>query len=124
MSQGNDRPGLNVEDVSAWVLRIGLGTSIAVMLIGTVICFAKGDISVHRIQNDQFQYRPAAIAQGIIHGHGKSVVDLGVYLLVLTPVLRVLMSMLVFAGVERDWTYAGITLAVLALTLAGLFWFG
>ena len=42
----------------------------------------------------------------------------------LTPVTRVLMSMILFVFAERDWLYGLITLFVLALTLAGLLWLG
>lgn len=114
---------LNVQDASAWVLRVGLALSLVVMLSGVVISCAHGQMSVQRIKHDNFEYRPNLILHGIASGRGESLVELGVYLLVFTPILRVFTSIVVFAAVERDWTYVAITAAVLVLTLAGLLWF-
>jgi uncharacterized membrane protein len=71
------------------------------------------------MQHDTFDYRPGQILDGVRHGSGKSIIEVGIYLLVLTPILRVVTSMILFA-IERDWLYAGVTLLVLMLTLAGL----
>ncbi len=116
----NRRGHLAIEDASAWILRIGLAASLAVMLIGVCFSFAHGTISVQRMQSDQFDYHPAIIWRGILHARGKSIIEAGVYLLVLTPILRVVTSIILFASTERDWTYAVITTVVLFLVLAGL----
>jgi uncharacterized membrane protein len=63
------------------------------------------------------------ILDGVRHGSGKAIVEVGIYMLVFTPVIRVFASMILFIVVERDWPYALITFAVLALTLTGLFLF-
>ncbi len=61
------------------------------------------------------------IVMGAFHGHALAIVQLGILLLITTPVLRVL-----FVGIgyviERDWLYvtvAGIVLAVLGSSLLG-----
>jgi uncharacterized membrane protein len=61
------------------------------------------------------------IVPAAFHGHALAIVQLGILLLVTTPVLRVL-----FVGIgyviERDWLYvtvAGIVLAVLGASLIG-----
>ena len=64
------------------------------------------------------------ICRGIAHGEGKRVIEAGIYLLVFTPIMRVLASFLIFAFHDRDRMYALITLVVLLLTLAGLLWIG
>jgi uncharacterized membrane protein len=63
----------------------------------------------------------AQIVPAAFHGHALALVQLGILLLIATPVLRVL-----FVGIgyliERDWLYvtvAGIVLAVLAASLTG-----
>ena len=43
-------------------------------------------------------------------------IQLGVVLLILTPVMRILLSMLDFAR-ERDWLYVGITALVFLVIL-------
>jgi uncharacterized membrane protein len=116
--------GVSIEDASAWVLRGGLVCCIVVMLVGIIFSFVHGHASLNRMQNDGFDYRPAVIWQGICQGHGKSIIEAGIYLLLLTPIMRVAVSFVLFAVEEHDWVYAFITLIVLMLTLAGLIWFG
>ncbi len=118
------RHDFSVESVSAWVLRVGVCLSIAVMLIGLTFSFIHGPPSVERMTHDPFEYRPSAIYHGIIHARGKAIIELGIYLLVLTPITRVFMSFLLFAFGEQDRLYAIITLAVLLLTLTGLLFLG
>jgi uncharacterized membrane protein len=113
-----------ISDVSAWVLRGGVVSSSLVMLIGIVVSFCHGTISVARITSDRFDYYPSVIWNLIIHGHGKGIVEAGIYLLVFTPILRIAASILLFAFQERDRLYTLITLIVLILTLAGLLWVG
>jgi len=115
---------LSIEAASAWVLRIGVASAVTVMLIGIGFSFAHGRITVQRMQSDGFEYRLGKICQGIAAGSGKSIVEAGIYLLVLTPIMRVFTSMVLFAVVQRDWVYFLITFVVLLLTIAGLAWIG
>jgi uncharacterized membrane protein len=52
-----------------------------------------------------------ALAQGAVRP--RLLVSLGIVVLLLTPYLRVLASMLFFALVEHDWKYTGFTAFVL-----------
>ena len=113
-----------INDVSAWVLRTGVIASVVVMLTGIGFSFVHGTVSLERVQSATFDYQPRAILRGIAAGRGQSIIEAGIYLLVLTPVTRVMMSMILFVFAERDWTYGIITACVLALTLAGLLWLG
>lgn len=113
-----------INDVSAWVLRGGVISSVLVMLTGIVFSFVHGTVSLERMETARFKYDPGAVVRGVIHGRGQSIIEAGIYLLVLTPVVRVLMSIILFVFAERDWAYGAITLCVLALTLAGLLWLG
>ena len=117
---------INIQDASSWILRVGVISSAAVMLIGILVTFSHGSqaTAVQRMQTDGFDYHPRHIVQGIIAGRGKSIIEAGIYILVFTPIMRVFMSMLIFAIVEKDRLYAGITLMVLIMTLAGLIWLG
>jgi uncharacterized membrane protein len=113
-----------INDVSAWVLRLGVICSVVVMVAGIFLSFVRGRVSLERIQTARFDYNPGQLLHGIAHGRGQSIIEAGIYLLVLTPVVRVLMSMILFVFAERDWVYGAITLVVLALTLTGLLWLG
>ena len=114
----------SVESASAWVLRIGVCASVAVMLIGLVFSFIHGPPSLERMMHDPFEYRPSAIYHGISNLRGKAIIELGIYILVFTPITRVFMSFLLFAFDEHDRLYAIITLIVLLLTLVGLLFLG
>lgn len=112
--------GLTIQNVSAWVLRIGVVASVTVMLIGITFSFVHGTTPVTRMQTATFDYRPNQICHGVCAGSGKAIIEVGIYLLVLTPIARVIMSAVLFAFSEKDWLYAAITFVVLALTITGL----
>jgi uncharacterized membrane protein len=116
--------GSSINVASAWVLRAGVIISALVMLAGILVSFVHGTVSLNRVQHARFNYDPRAIFSGIAAGRGQSIIEAGIYLLVLTPVMRVFTSMVLFAFVEKDRMYALITLVVLMLTLTGLLWLG
>lgn len=60
------------------------------------------------------------ILSGVAQLDGRAVIQLGILVLVATPVIRVLFSVLAF-GVQRDRLYVPITLIVLGILLYGLF---
>jgi uncharacterized membrane protein len=113
-----------ISDVSAWVLRFGVVCSSLVMLTGIIVSFVHGTVSIERMTSDGFDYYPSVIWNLIRHGHGKGIIEAGIYLLVFTPIVRVAASTLLFAFQERDRLYTAITLIVLILTLTGLLWLG
>jgi uncharacterized membrane protein len=53
-------------------------------------------------------------------GRSRGIIQLGVLLLIATPIARVIFSIVAFA-VQRDWTYIGVTLVVLAVLLYSFF---
>ncbi len=62
------------------------------------------------------------VLRGVREVRPLAVVQLGLWVLVLTPVMRVVASLVMFAS-QRDWAYVGFTAAVLVLLAAGL-WVG
>jgi uncharacterized membrane protein len=60
------------------------------------------------------------ILNGVARLDGRSIIELGILVLVATPVIRVMFSVFAFA-VRRDRLYVPITLVVLAILLYGLF---
>ncbi len=109
-----------IQDAAGWVLRVGVILSVAVMILGLTISFIHAPPSVKEMRHVTFTTNPVLLYQGVIHGYGKSIIDLGLLLLVLTPISRVAISMVLFAVVEHDWFYMWVTLAVLVLTLVSL----
>ena len=62
----------------------------------------------------------AGILGNVFLGSGRGVIQLGVLLLIATPVMRVVSLLFGFAW-QRDRLYAAVTLVVLALLLYSLF---
>jgi len=97
--------------VAAVLLTAGLLGSLVVGWRGSLIGLPHADVSIvsfDDLGDGLAALRPQAIAQ------------LGLLVLVATPVLRVLTSLVAFA-MERDRLYVGITAAVLAILLAAVF---
>jgi uncharacterized membrane protein len=63
---------------------------------------------------------PIKVVAEAAHGHGRAIVQLGLLLLIATPVARVVFSALAFAR-DRDWMYVAMTLFVLGVLLFSLF---
>jgi uncharacterized membrane protein len=122
----------NVELAISLVLRVGVTVSVAVIAAGLVLMFVhhpayghvSGSFSYHRLTSGTtvFPHTFPALGAALGAGEGRGVVVLGVLLLILTPVLRVAVSVLSFAY-ERDRAMTLVTMFVLA-ALVGSFVFG
>ncbi|MEP7344048.1 MAG: DUF1634 domain-containing protein, partial [Gemmatimonadaceae bacterium] len=94
-----------------------------VVAIGGIVFLGK-----HGAQSPQyghFQGEPDDLSNvaGVLHSaatfSGRGLIQLGLLLLIITPVARVALSLVVFAR-QRDWMYIGITSIVLILLVVGL----
>jgi uncharacterized membrane protein len=105
------------------LLRTGVAIAAAIVFAGGLWFLAQS--SGARKDYRTFQGVPAelshvpAIVHGVITWQPSAVIQLGILVLIATPVARVLFSMLGFA-LERDWMYVGVTAIVLALLLYSL----
>jgi uncharacterized membrane protein len=118
-----DPADVRVERIVSALLRGGVLASLALVVLGTIVSFAHGP-SWGRAMEDLRQVRavdapraPASVGavwDGLRQGHGRAIVTLGLVLLIATPVLRVVVSMITFAAL-RDWAFVALTGAVLAL---------
>jgi uncharacterized membrane protein len=113
-----------VENVIGNLLRTGVLISALVVLLGGIVYLAgHGHFPVeYRI----FRGEPVALRQmkGILHQalalKGRGIIQLGLLLLIATPVARVGMSIIGFAA-EKDWMYVGFASIVLTILLYSLF---
>jgi uncharacterized membrane protein len=105
------------------LLRTGVLLSALIALVGGVWFLAQSTGA--RKDYRTFQGVPADLSYvpQILHGaitwQPLAVIQLGILVLIATPVARVLFSMLGFA-LERDWMYVTVTLVVLTLLLYSL----
>jgi uncharacterized membrane protein len=105
------------------LLRFGVLLSAFVVVAGAVIYLAHyagqpADFSVFRGEAAALRSMPA-IVSGAVQLHGKSIIQLGLLLLIATPVARVVFSAVGFL-IERDYLYVVLTLIVLAVLLYSL----
>ena len=105
------------------LLRTGVTVAALVVFVGGVLLLLQAPT---RANYSVFHGEPTAlehVSQIIplaLHLDPQGVIQLGLLLLIATPVARVAFSVWAFAR-ERDWMYVGITLMVLVLLLASLF---
>ncbi|HTC80047.1 MAG TPA: DUF1634 domain-containing protein [Acidimicrobiia bacterium] len=113
-----------VELAISALLRVGVLTSLLVVLIGTVVTFAhhphylssRHDLVHLTRPGAEFPHSVPTVVRGLQHSQGRAIVMAGILLLIATPVLRVAVSVLAFVY-QRDRTFVVITSVVLALLL-------
>jgi len=118
-----DPESMNV--VIGKVLRYGVLLSGLIIILGTVgLAFGNGatdtssflNYNPGSIPHDGIDVNPSGLLHGIFAFAPFSWIELGVLVLIATPVSRVLISVFLFAA-ERDRLYVLITAVVLALLL-------
>lgn len=116
----NDR---DVENIIGTLLRVGVLLAAAIVMTGGLIFIAHH--GWERANYRVFRGEPRDLME--VHGifrqalsfEGLGIIQLGLILLIATPIARVAFSMIGFA-VERDRMYVGFTLLVLAVLLYSL----
>jgi uncharacterized membrane protein len=113
-----------VELAISTLLRVGVLTSLLVVLIGTVVTFvhhphylsSHHDLRPLTKPGAEFPHSLPSLIRGLQHGQGRAIVMAGLLLLIATPVLRVAVSVLAFRY-QHDRTFVVITSVVLMLLL-------
>ena len=109
-----------IEIILGNLLRTGVLISAAVVLLGACIYLSRhahepADYRVFR--GEPSEYRTiSGVIQSVISGRGQGIIQLGLLLLIATPIARVAFSVVGFA-IERDRLYVAFTLLVLAILL-------
>ncbi|HEX8815659.1 MAG TPA: DUF1634 domain-containing protein [Terriglobales bacterium] len=113
-----------IENTVGRLLQIGVTSSAVVVIIGAMIYLARhgtDPVSYNIFHGEPADYRTF---RGILHGvatwHGRGFIQLGLLMLIATPVARVAFSVWGFAE-EKDHLYIAFTLVVLAVLLYSLF---
>jgi uncharacterized membrane protein len=128
-------PLTRMELVISYALRIGVFLSAAIILVG-ILWFALtqntgyAGVLPHHLQDiltfhqksgpGFFPTTLQAVVSGAIAEKPYAMIGLGMLLLILTPIVRVALSVFFFLA-QRDWLYVGITLFVLAVLSVSLF---
>jgi uncharacterized membrane protein len=110
-----------MELIISSVLRYGVLISFVIVLIGAILLFAEGGSEVTvRLSGNPQPNNPGAVIAGALQLQPKAIIDLGLMLLIATPVIRVAASIIAFLF-EEDMLYVLITTFVLAMLLLSFF---
>jgi len=106
------------------LLRAGVLTAAAIVLMGGTVYLARHGFSsphFHVFRGEPSNLRSVGgIIRGAFSGSGRGLIQLGLLLLIATPVARVVLLLVGFA-MQRDRFYVLVSLAVLTLLLISLF---
>jgi uncharacterized membrane protein len=111
-----------IEVILGNLLRTGVLVSAAVVLLGASIYLSRhahdpADYRVFRGEPSEYRTIRGVIQSVIVgRGRGQGLIQLGLLLLIATPIARVAFSVAGFA-IERDRLYVAFTLIVLAILL-------
>jgi uncharacterized membrane protein len=113
-----------MDEIMAVLLRSGVSLAAGLVLIGGIVYLSRHDLPAINYRVFQGEPQELRTVSGILREaatvHGRGLIQLGLLVLIATPVARVLFSVVAFLY-ERDWTYVAITVIVLALLCYSLF---
>jgi uncharacterized membrane protein len=116
MSKNKPRKDLESMEITiSNFLRIGVTGSAVVILIGLMLLLISGNSGY---SGETFPTTVTAIIHGLFLLKPHAIILTGLLLLILTPVFRVMVSVLTF-GRERDYLYVGITSIVFIVLIIG-----
>ena len=114
-----------IEQLIGRLLQFGVLLAAAVVILGgTAMLVQRGlqNADFHVFQDVAAPLRSlTGIVRGVLALDSAAIVQLGLVLLILTPVARVALTLVAFV-LQRDLLYTGVTAVVLALLLYGLIW--
>jgi uncharacterized membrane protein len=106
---------VTLQHLVARVLRIGLVASLVLILSGVVIEEASPAGRARRtLSGGTFPRGAASVVHGLAMGSGRAVVEVGLGLLVCTPIAAVAAAVTAWRR-EGDWGMAGVGAAVIAV---------
>jgi uncharacterized membrane protein len=117
------RTDRRMDEIMGTLLRTGVILAAVVVFVGGVVYLSR-----HRVPPTNyhvFQGEPAELRtiSGILHEalafNGRGLIQLGLLILIATPIARVVFSVLAFLY-QRDWMYVVVTLFVLGLLFYSL----
>jgi uncharacterized membrane protein len=118
-----ERTDQHIDQIMGTLLRTGVVLAAGIVFVGGVVYLSR-----HRVPATDyrvFQGEPAELRtiSGIVHEalafRGRGLVQLGLLVLIATPIARVAFSFFAFLW-QRDWTYVLVTVIVLVLLVYSL----
>jgi uncharacterized membrane protein len=126
-----DEKGPDFNSIIGNVLRYGVVISFIVIVIGSLLLFSEGTTGYYALgsaeslfeRHNKFLVGFVPLIQGVITGKPYAIIDLGLIILLATPIARVAISIFLFAEQKR-YIFVAITVAVLFILLASTFIIG
>jgi uncharacterized membrane protein len=113
-----------MDAVMGRVLQVGVTAAAALVFVGGVLYLARHPVSAtdyRHFHGEPVEYRTLrGIWEDARALHGRGLIQLGLLVLIATPVARVVFSVYAFLR-QRDWTYVVVTVIVLGLLCYSLF---
>jgi uncharacterized membrane protein len=113
-----------IDQIMSIILRTGVLLAAFLVLTGGIVSLLRHNTTVINDRTFHGEARQLRTIPGIVHQalafHGPGLIQLGLLVLIATPVARVLFSVFGFLY-EKDWTYVVVTLIVLAILSYSLF---
>lgn len=113
-----------MRDIMGTLLRVGVVTAASLVVIGGILFFIQHtneifDYTTFKGEPPRFR-QVHLIVKEALNFRGRDVIQLGLLVLIATPVARVIFSLLGFL-IEKDWIYVAITSLVLVILSVSLF---
>ncbi len=125
IAQSSDGHDHRVEQIIGRLLQLGVLLAAAVVLIGAIALLVQHGRDIAGFQIFRGETAALTSIKGIIaaafNGESRGVVQLGLLLLIMTPIARVALTLVAFV-IQRDRLYIVTTAIVLILLLYGLIW--
>lgn len=113
----------DMQMIIGWILRGGVAVSMILVFIGGIFFVYRHGYSMPDYKTFKgipfFVQNIGGILNGVIMLKGQAIIQLGIILLIATPVIRVAFSAVGFL-MEKDYLYTVITLIVLLIILASM----
>jgi len=114
-----------VDQVIGRVLQVGVITAAAVLLLGMVMLVATHHdlvVDLRAFRGEQLELRTlTSILRSAMQLDAAAIIQLGIVLLIATPVTRVALTLVAFI-IQRDRVYVALSAVVLAILLYGIVW--
>jgi uncharacterized membrane protein len=112
-----------LQSMVAFLLRFGVNVAAGIVILGGIVLLRRHGHELSHYEVFRGEPTDLRTIDGIIRDaaafRGRGLIQLGLLVLMATPVARVALSLVVFS-VQRDRTYVVVTLIVLALLLLSL----
>ena len=124
MAASLEQTDKRIDEIMGLLLRGGVILAAAIVFVGGVIYLSRHaipatDYHVFTGEPSSFTTIHGIVVSALSHS-GRGLIQLGLLVLIATPIARVIFSVFAFVY-ERDWKYVIFTLVVLTLLLYSLF---